>query len=102
MEASRDRDVLELVAFLVTSARNLISEPHRYGPLRLVEAARRMIEVVARHGCSTTFLAEVAAISADMPSLLMKSDEKFIEALDLLVERLSRRLSESVESLDHV
>ncbi|MCK5245748.1 hypothetical protein KAJ02_03130 [Candidatus Bipolaricaulota bacterium] len=96
MEAARDKDVLELIAFLVTSARNLVSEPHRYGPLRLVEAARRTIELFARCGCSTTFLAEVAATSADMPSLLMKSDEEFIEVLDLLVERISRRIGESV------
>lgn len=36
-------DVFELVAFLVTSARLCVDEPKLYGPLRLVDAASRLL-----------------------------------------------------------
>jgi hypothetical protein len=93
MAPSSSQDALGLVAFLLVSARNLIDEPPRYGPLRLVEASRRLIGTLERWGQSTEFLAHVASSAADMPALLMHGDEAFIEALDRLIEEISSQLA---------
>jgi hypothetical protein len=39
-------EALELLAFLVTAARTQVDESAEYGPLRLLTAARRLIEVI--------------------------------------------------------
>jgi uncharacterized protein DUF6092 len=41
MGLSQD-EVLELIAYLVTSARGLLDEPADYGPMRLINAAQRV------------------------------------------------------------
>lgn len=42
------RDLLEYIAFLVSSAENLQMEPATYGPLRLIDAAERVIALFER------------------------------------------------------
>jgi Family of unknown function (DUF6092) len=39
-------EALELVAYLVTAARTQVDEAAEYGPLRLLTAARRLMEVI--------------------------------------------------------
>ena len=39
-------EALELVAYLVTAARTQVDESAEYGPLRLLTAARRLMEVI--------------------------------------------------------
>jgi len=39
--------------FLVVSARGCVEEPHLYGPLRLVDAASRLIDIMRREGRSS-------------------------------------------------
>jgi len=98
MSPRDDRDLLELVAFLLVSARNLIDEPPRYGPLRLVEASRRLIDTFERRGCSNDVLVSVSAAAADMSSLLMRSNEDFVDALDRLVVKVSSQLAISTQA----
>jgi len=42
-------DILEYLSFLISCAGNLRSEPSTYGPARLIDAARRMIELVNKN-----------------------------------------------------
>jgi len=93
MSRSEERDLLELVAFMLVSSRNLMSEPPRYGPLRLIEAARRLIEVLERRGIATAFLREIKTSASEMPTRLMRSEQEFVSALDDLVESVSTRLA---------
>ena len=101
MSRRDEGDFLELVAFMLASSRNLISEPSRYGPLRLVEAARRLIGVLERRGIATAFLREIESAASEMPSRLMRSEEEFIEALDDLVDAVAARLATSVDEGSH-
>lgn len=53
--SSRDREQLpaaleELVGFLIVSARGLMDEPSDYGPMRLLDAAGRMVEALEAQG----------------------------------------------------
>jgi len=93
MSYSDEKDLLELVAFMLVSSRNLMTEPARYGPLRLIEATRRFIEVLERRGIATAFLREIEASASEMPSRLMRSEQEFFSALDDLVETVSARLA---------
>lgn len=97
MRQRDDRDFLELVAFMLSSSVNLISEPSRYGPLRLVEATRRLIGVLERRGIATEFLRDIASAASEMPSQLMRSDEEFGTALDDLVDAVAARLATSAQ-----
>jgi len=93
MSYSDEKDLLELVAFMLVSSRNLMTEPARYGPLRLIEATRRLIEVLERRGIATAFLREIEASASEMPSRLMRSEQEFFSALDDLVVTVSARLA---------
>jgi hypothetical protein len=37
-----EEELLELLTFLVTAARNMLDEPANYGPMRLLDAAERL------------------------------------------------------------
>ena len=93
MSRSEGRDLLGLVAFMLVSSRNLMIEPPRYGPLRLIEATRRLIDVLEQRGIATAFLREIGASASEMPSRLMRSEQEFASALDDLVESVSARLA---------
>lgn len=45
-------DHFKLLAFLITSARGCVDEPVLYGPLRLVDAAARLIDIMEKEGKS--------------------------------------------------
>lgn len=52
--------MLELLTFLGSSARGTIDEPKLYGPLRLIEAAQRVINVMEYLGVSDKELNAIA------------------------------------------
>ena len=45
-KASLESEFFELLSYMVVSASNLLEEPARYGPLRLVEASSRLVEIL--------------------------------------------------------
>jgi hypothetical protein len=48
-----EEKVYELISYMVVSARNLLEEPARYGPFRLVDAASRLITLLKEAGISS-------------------------------------------------
>ena len=48
-----EEKVYELISYMVVSARNLLDEPARYGPFRLVDATRRLIILLKDIGISS-------------------------------------------------
>lgn len=60
------QDLFLLLGFLVTSAHGLYDEPAGYGPFRLVDAAGRLLAIMARHGLTDPFLTQLEhAIEAE-------------------------------------
>ena len=47
-------EALELLAYLVTSARTQVDEAAEYGPMRLLTAARRLGTAIAAHSSAAT------------------------------------------------
>lgn len=41
-----EQEAIELIAFIVSSARGLVHEPKDYGPMRMIEATRRLSDLL--------------------------------------------------------
>ncbi|MEM0015121.1 MAG: DUF6092 family protein [Zestosphaera sp.] len=78
----------KLLAFLITSARGCVDEPHLYGPLRLVDAASKLIDIMKLEGKAPEGLERVQKTIEERKHLLMHDERKFIEFLDELVTEL--------------
>ena len=48
-----EEKIFELVSYVVVSARNLLEEPARYGPFRLVDTASRLVDILEEAGMSS-------------------------------------------------
>ena len=78
----------EVVGFLVTGARGLLDEPADYGPMRLLDAAERLVDALEEQGLTTP---DTAAIRDGIAAALDSwgaSSEEFTASLDALILRL--------------
>jgi 23S rRNA maturation-related 3'-5' exoribonuclease YhaM len=50
MNKNIEADIWKLICFIITSAANLEIEGKLYGPLRLLETATKLIEILRMHG----------------------------------------------------
>ena len=90
MEDILKDDHFKLLAFLITSARGCVDEPPLYGPLRLVDAAARLIEIMEKEGKATLELLELQKLIEEKKDLVMYDEEGFIEFLDDLSKKLAK------------
>ena len=103
MALSQD-DVLELVAYLVTSARGLLDEPVDYGPMRLLTAAQRLCALAAGRVDDTALRAFLEKLAGDLPRDVagrISDPERYRRALDEhcreIAEALMRRAGRPVD-----
>ncbi len=88
--------VIRLLCFLAVSARELVDEPRIYGPMRLVEAAQRLVKVAEGGGICNDLLTEVAQrIEAFPLDALPEGEEEFVEFMDDLVVLLATWVEQS-------
>lgn len=83
-------EALELLAYLVTSARTQVDEAAEYGPLRLLTAARRLGEAIAARSSDAT--AEfVAGPLTGLPELAVPKAgrEEYVARLDQVCRDLA-------------
>jgi len=94
--------IISLICFMVVSARELVNEPKFYGPMRLMEATQRLIQLAEGQGVHNELLTEVKKRITEYPlDALPEGKERFIEFIDELiallvsqVEQLHLRLEE--------
>lgn len=79
------RECLDLTGFLVVSARGLLDEPSTYGPLRLVDAASRFVELLDSHGLACEALSQLQEMIERGKESCMGQPEDYIAFLDSLV-----------------
>lgn len=87
--------ILELLCYLLTSARGVIYEPRLYAPYRLVEGARRLILLMDEAG---TARPEWRSVADEIERSVMRAitdEEACKRILDDLVLRLTAQLKES-------
>ncbi len=80
----------QLLAFLITSARGCIDEPKLYGPLRLLDAATKLIEIMEKEGKCDEDILKLKELIEESIDTLMYDEEAFIEFLDELTKKLAK------------
>ncbi|MGB9726425.1 MAG: DUF6092 family protein [Fervidicoccaceae archaeon] len=91
---SREYEYIKLLSFLITSARGLVDEPQLYGPLRLIDAAARLISLMRSEGMDVSKLERLEKMIEENEDLVMIDKGKFIEFLDELVLELTSIIKE--------
>jgi hypothetical protein len=89
-----DDYLLELVAFLATSARGCIDEPPLYGPFRLIDALSRLIDPLKYAKClkDDDFLHKIKAEIEERKYSVMFDTEEFQGMLDSIVLQITKEL----------
>lgn len=95
MENRFDKEIFELICYMVVSARNLIHETKMYGPFRLIDACSRLIEILEEEGSSNEFLGRVKMEIEANKYKVMTDEEGFVAFLDNLILDIVKRLEES-------
>jgi hypothetical protein len=90
-----DDEMLDLLAYMLTSARGLPDEPAMYGPFRLIEGASRLCGILANaeHG-KTRELRMLQEKIDEKKYSLMTDENEFIELMDEAVLAITHILME--------
>jgi Family of unknown function (DUF6092) len=80
-----EQEFFELICFMVTSARNLIQENRLYGPLRLVDSASRLVDILEKLDLKSPRLEAIQERIEEGEDTVMESEEKFTAFLENLV-----------------
>lgn len=78
-------DFYRLISFLLTSARGCIDEPKMYGPFRLVDAGKRLIDILDERGLADVFLKQIRTKLDETEGIDIGDEERFIKSLDDLI-----------------
>jgi hypothetical protein len=89
-----DDYLLELVAFLATSARGCLDEPPSYGPFRLIDALSRLTDLPKYATClkDDEFLRKIKADIDEKKFSVMTNTEEFQNMLDSVVRQVTTQL----------
>ncbi|ASJ16460.1 hypothetical protein A3L04_04905 [Thermococcus chitonophagus] len=83
-------DHFKLIVFLITSARGLLGEPCLYGPLRLLDAAIKTIEIMEKYGKVPPEILEIKREIENKKNLVMYDEEEFMAFLDELSRKIAK------------
>lgn len=95
VEDKLKENLFDLICYMLVSARNLDQEKKMYGPLRLVEAASKLIEILEKNGICDEFLSQVRTIIESNKYKLMADKEEFVSFLDDLALKMVVKLKET-------
>ena len=84
-KAGLEERIFELISYMAVSARNLLEEPARYGPFRLVDAASRLVDVLRATGLESEKLDRVQARIEEGKYSAMGTPEEFESFLEGVV-----------------
>jgi hypothetical protein len=99
MENKRNDLILEFAAYLVSSARDCLDEPHIYGPLRLLVGVSKLIELSKKDPSFRDEFLERMEQKINEDVLKVMSDrEAFKKALDDLLLEFAKELKARILS----
>lgn len=86
--------ILEYIAYLASSARNSIEEPHIYGSFRLIDAISRLIDLINYIPSikEDQFLKELKEYIDTKKYVMMFNTQEYLAFLDEVVLRVVREL----------
>jgi len=94
MAPDLERDLFDLVGYVLTSARNLLDETPLYGPFRLVDSASRLIAILDEAGMGSPRLLTLRREIEAGKYSVMADGPAFREFLDGLVNSLVDRMGD--------
>jgi hypothetical protein len=80
-----EKEIFNLICYMITSARNLVEETKMYGPFRLIDASSRLIEILEKEDLSSSFLDKVRDSIENNKYKVVTDKDGFIRFLDDLV-----------------
>lgn len=90
MEDILNDEHFQLLAFLITSARGCVDEPPIYGPLRLIDAAEKTINIIERKQKEMiNELEEIRRLIHEARRLVTVNGEEFTKVLDKLILKIT-------------
>lgn len=95
MEDKLEKEIFELICYIIVSARNLDKETKMYGPFRLVDAASKLIEILEKNGIYDEFLSQVRTIIEANKYKVMTDKEDFVAFLDDLILKMVVKLKKT-------
>jgi len=85
MNETLKEQMFGLVGYMLTSACNLVNETKSYGPLRLIDAASRLITVLSENAISSPSLEKIQEKIEQGKLKVMEDDSQFSSFLNDLV-----------------
>ena len=95
MEDKLEKEIFELICYMLISARNLDQETKMYGPFRLVDAASKLIEILEKNEIYDEFLSQARTIIEANKYKVMTDKEEFLSFLDDLALKMVAKLKEA-------
>ena len=97
MNKQISQGIFDYTLFLLTAARGCVDEPHMYGPLRLVDAVSRIVDIFSRANLlQDQFLANLKKKIDEKKLIVMESEDEFVKFIDDLiatsVEEMKKRM----------
>jgi hypothetical protein len=91
-----NRENIELIAYMLTSARNLMDEPALYGPFRLLEGVSRLCELLTQSGhADKEFLSTLKEKIDEGKFSVMTDVDSFVSMMDEVVLDITHHLMEN-------
>ncbi|HEW63528.1 DUF6092 family protein [Fervidicoccus fontis] len=87
-------DQFKLLSFLITSARGCVDEPALYGPLRLVDAAARLIRIWEKEDEVPAEIVRLRVLIEEKEYSVMYNEEEFISFLNELSKEIAKLIKE--------
>ncbi|GAB4118179.1 MAG: hypothetical protein Kow00103_15310 [Candidatus Caldatribacteriota bacterium] len=79
----------ELIYFIIISSRNLVKEPKLYGPLRMLEITKKILNLLNRKNIVSPFkINEFIKHIEITQNSIIEGEDSFVSNLDNLVEKV--------------
>ncbi len=96
-EQAFDKGAMELLAYMLTSARGLVDEPASYGPFRLVDGVSRLCDLlIAKGHPESVFLKKLKDKIDDRKFVLMTDAGAFVSLMDETVIDITKALMKKI------
>lgn len=84
--------IIEVISYLIASANILPNEPTSYGPMRLLEGAKRLIDYLEEKGVADEELIRLREMIVNSINLVLTDEEAFKRATGEVVKSLAKYL----------
>lgn len=88
MEGILNNNHFQLLVFLITSARGCLDEPPIYGPLRLLDGASRVINIMEKEGITHETILKIKNKIQMAIDIIMTDENEFVKIVDDITKDL--------------